>query len=99
MLSKQTTGILSAIVLIAGAAAAFGIEDLRFWARAGDLRQVAADSYANQLAQIEVVLIQARTQLAQCQAAGGDCLSIIQSIATLEQEKARLASLKAKLGG
>jgi len=49
MLSKQTTGILSAIVLVAGAAAAFGITDLRFWARAEDLRQVAEDAYTSQL--------------------------------------------------
>jgi chemotaxis protein histidine kinase CheA len=106
MLSKQTTGILSAIVLVAGAAAAFGITDLRFWARAEDLRQVAedlqevaGDTYTSQLTQLSVVLTQLRTQLDQCRAVpGANCTALIEQMAYLEAERQRLSGLKAKHG-
>jgi hypothetical protein len=100
MLSKQTTATLSAVVLVAGAAAAFGITDLRFWARAEDLRQVAADSYTSQLTQLSVVLTQLRTQLDQCRSVpGADCSALIEQMAYLEAERQRLSGLKAKHGG
>jgi chemotaxis protein histidine kinase CheA len=107
MLLKQTTGILSAVVLVAGAAAAFGIDDLRFWARAEDLRQVAedlqevaGDTYTSQLTQLSVVLTQLRTQLDQCRAVpGADCSALIEQMAYLEAERQRLSGLKAKHGG
>jgi hypothetical protein len=99
MLSKQTTGILSAVVLVAAAAAAFGITDLRFWARAGDLRQVAADSYTSQLTQISIVLTQLRTQLDQCRSTpGATCTALIEQLVYLEAERQRLSGLKAKHG-
>ncbi len=99
MLSTRTKGVLSAVVLVAAAAGAFGFSDVRFWAWAGDLRQVAQDSYNSQITQISIWLTAARQQLTQCQASGGNCSSIILQIAQLEKEQRRLARRLSEQGG
>ncbi len=98
MLSKKTTKVLTAIVLVAAVGVAFGVKDLRFWAWSADLRQVAQDSYSAQLYQTAALIITTRQLLVGCQSRGEDCTYLIQQLARLEQEEARLLELKVRYG-
>ena len=96
MLSKRSKAALGAVVLVAGAAGAFGIKDLRFWAWASEIREIAGVSLTTAINQRYDFLALERRELRLCERARNDCTSHRRRIQRLEQEIKRLEAKRRK---
>lgn len=99
MTGKQITAALTGVVILASAGAALGIETVRPWAWAWDLREIAGVSLTTAINQKYDFLALERRELRLCEQAGQDCILILRRIQRLEQEIRDLEAKRAKYGG